>query len=77
MEDYIKDSIIAESGDPILNIIIDLTLSAEQDQRPLFSDPIREPYFYSRYVRRWILEGIKERAAVGDANKRLVEALTK
>ena len=26
MEDYVKDSIAADTGDPVLNIIIDITL---------------------------------------------------
>lgn len=75
IEDYVKDSIVSGSADPVLSIIIDLVLDAEQ--RPLFFDPIREPYFFSRHVRRWILEGVKERSAINEGKKKLVESLTK
>lgn len=70
IEDYVKDSIVTDTGDAVLSIIIDLTLQAERDNRPLFSNPIKEPYFYSRFVRRWILEGVEERVKSEEANKK-------
>ncbi len=77
LEAYVKDYLLSDlGGDGVLDILIDLTLEAERSQRPLYADPIREPYFYSRYVRRWILEGVQECAAIQGGNQKLWASLS-
>lgn len=77
LEDYVKDCIRVGSADPVLAIIIDLTLEAERQKRPLFSDALKEPYFFGKYVKRWILEGIEESAAINVKQKELLASMSK
>jgi hypothetical protein len=41
-----------------LELLIDLAL--ESEKRPLYPSTIEEPYFFRRYIKPWILDGINE-----------------
>lgn len=47
------------SNNAALNLVVDIVLNSEREKRPVF-DFLEEPVLF-RKVRRWILEGLKER----------------
>jgi hypothetical protein len=70
LEDYVKDALLVGTDDYVLNIVIDLVM-AERDGKPLFN-PIDEPFFFRRFVRPWILTGIKERDTIENIKKKAI-----
>jgi hypothetical protein len=62
MEDMVKDAVMGdlEDPDPILDRIIFLTTQEIVNHRYLFQSPLEEPYFYQKYFRKWVEEGIRE-----------------
>ena len=49
--------------DPVLDNLIELTILATYENRPLFPDILKEPIFYRKYFKRWVSEGLEERRA--------------
>lgn len=37
-----------------------MTVTSIGEERPLFDNPLEEPYFYQRYFKRWVKEGLDE-----------------
>jgi len=58
----VKDAVMGdlEDPDPILDRIIFLTTQEIVNHRYLFQSPLEEPYFYQKYFRKWVEEGIRE-----------------
>ena len=69
LEEAIKDAVITRPEDPILAILLEVTMASVQDGRPLFPNPLEEPLFYRKYFRRWVLEGLKESADLAKAHQ--------
>jgi hypothetical protein len=62
LEDAVKDAIVeGRTGDRVLEILLEITLSTIADGRPLFLNPLEEPVLY-RHFRRWTTEGLEELA---------------
>lgn len=62
LEDAVKDAILTTTDDPILSILLEITLNSLVTHRPLFDNPLEEPIFYRRHFVKWVEEGLQERA---------------
>jgi hypothetical protein len=51
------------TDDVYLGRLIDLVVDSIVDNRPLFPDLFKEPIFYRKHFKRWVKDGIAERAA--------------
>ena len=71
LEDYVRDSIITGSGDYVLSVLIDLVISSEREQRPLFP-LLEEPLFFRKHIRPWIIAGYAEYSKIEEAKKETV-----
>lgn len=69
LEDYVKDSILTTSGDPVLAKLIEIVLDA--DRESLFPLALDEPVLFRR-IRRFILEGIRERLLVAEVARKAI-----
>ena len=61
IEEYVIESILTDSPNLYLRVLIDIVLTSETENRPLYS-VLEEPVLY-RYMKRFIMRGI------GSANK--------
>jgi hypothetical protein len=66
MEDYIKDYIVeGDTSDPYLNGYILLVLEHTNTGQPIFTQGVLDqPYFFTRFVVKYIQEGYREQAAI-------------
>ena len=53
-----------EIADASIGLIVELTVAAIQEDRPLFPNPIDEPIFYRRYIKRWVREELEQNTAI-------------
>jgi hypothetical protein len=61
----VNDAMITgATEDPVLRLLIDLTVSSIVTGRPLFTNPLQEPMFYARHFQRWVQEGIEDAAQI-------------
>ena len=73
LEDEVKDAIVTGiTEDRVLDQILLIVINAIQTGRQLYSNPLEEPAFYQKYLRRWVDEGLEELMKV----KRLEEKQT-
>ena len=78
MEDKVKDAILdGVSQDAVLDHLVALSLSEILRGKPLFSSPLDEPYFYQKYFRRWIEEGLAEYRKANEIEVNNVRGLQK
>jgi hypothetical protein len=64
MEDEVRDCFHGEPSDPILANIVDLTATSLVENRPLFANPLDEPSFFKKYIKRWIKEELDTDLAI-------------
>ena len=70
LEDKVKDAIIVgQSGDYVLDEILLIIINSIQTGRQLYSNPLKEPAFYQKYLRRWVDEGLEELAKINKLQK--------
>jgi len=66
MESAITDAVISGStNDPVLGILVDLTLSAKMEGRPLFQNLVQEPILY-RHFKRMVMSALDIMKATGE-----------
>jgi len=66
MENAISDVILSGStSDPVLRILIDLTLAAKFEEKPLFPNLTQEPILY-RHFRRMVTSALDILKTTGD-----------
>jgi hypothetical protein len=66
----VKGSILAESMDPVLALVVNLTL--EDKHRPLYPSPLVEPSFYRMYLKPWIYDGLQALNSYREKQMKLV-----
>jgi hypothetical protein len=64
LQDAVKDAIVDGTEDAILLVLIETTLVEICDGRPLFQNPLDEPFFYRKYFKPWVSAGIQELRAM-------------
>ena len=65
LEEAVNDAILSgQTDDRVLEILIDLTVTSEHQNRPLFPTVIDEPDFYRLHFKKWVLESLAEAAAL-------------
>jgi hypothetical protein len=70
LEDSIKDAILTGSTpDPVLSVLLEITINSVTTGRPLFDNPLKEPAFYRRKFYPWVKEGIEEYRKVQAGDK--------
>ncbi len=70
MEEHVKDAILTdEFSDLVLLRLVDLTITAIQEERPLFPNLLEEPAFYRKNFRLWVREAMEERKALEQAQE--------
>ncbi len=63
IEEVVKDAILTEEcEDPILDQTLLLVINSISTGRHLYANPLEEPAFYQKYLRRWVDEGLGELA---------------
>ena len=40
--------------------LVEITINSIRTERELFPNPLEEPYFWRRYFRQWVIEGLQE-----------------
>lgn len=71
MEEDVKDCFHGEVSDVTLGMIVNLTVASLFENRPLFPNPLEEPYFYKTYIKTWVREEIDMDRAI--ANKQVAD----
>ena len=63
MEEIVKESIYigAVQDDPVLGLLLSLTMKEINTGRHLFPNPLEEPVFYARYIKPWVIETLEKR----------------
>ena len=76
LEDAVKDLIVTGStDDSVLDYLVGLTLTAIGEARPLFPNLLEEPYFYQRYFRKWVAEGLEELRKIAESETALTKEI--
>ena len=70
MEDEVKDAILTGiSEDIVLLGLIEITLESINSGRPLYNNPLTEPFLYRKHLRRWVEEGLSESRKLREQNQ--------
>ena len=64
MEEVVRSCVTGEIPDAIIGLIVELTVAAIQEDRPLFPNLLDEPVFYRRYIKRWVREELDQNSAI-------------
>ena len=64
LENVVKDAVVSGSDDPVLEHLIELTITSLLEGRPLYQNILEEPDFYRRYFKKWVKEGLREHEAM-------------
>ena len=67
--------ITGNTDDSVLDYLVGLTLTAIGEARPLFPNPLEEPYFYQRYFRKWVAEGLEELRKIAASEAALIKEI--
>jgi hypothetical protein len=67
LEEAVRSCVNGEITDVTIGLIVELTIAAIRDKRPLFPNPLDEPNFYRMYIKRWVKEELDQGEAI--ANK--------
>lgn len=59
----------------MLDYLVGLTLTAIGEARPLFPNLLEEPYFYQRYFRKWVAEGLEELRKIAESETALTKEI--
>jgi hypothetical protein len=64
MEEAVRNCVHGEVTDAVLGLIVELIVTSLQAERPLFPNPLDEPIFYRRYLKRWVEEELEQEQAI-------------
>ncbi len=74
LEEAVNDAIMSgQTDDRVLEILIDLTVTSEHQNRPLFPNVMDEPDFYRLYFKKWVLESLAEAAALNSLENKAAD----
>lgn len=61
LEDAVKDIVyLGRGNDAYMNALVGFAVTLVQENRTIESNPLNEPYFFNRYIRRWVKEALGE-----------------